>query len=183
MRSSEVSRHYARVLLETAVSSGDESEVLAEALDQLAELLQGSPDLAAALVSPAIPRARRARLANAVGDRLAPGSRLGRFAAVMVEHERGRELPQTAAAFREALDNHRGIVEAEVVSARPLDERSRMAVRGALAEMLGGKPRLRFRRDPSLLGGLLVRTGNRIYDASVSGELRRFSGRYGFVPQ
>ena len=177
MRSSEVARHYARVLFETASAAGDDLEELAQGLEELAKSLVAAPELAVALASRGISRARRAKLVEAVSDRLAPGSRLGRFAAVMVERERAGDLPETARAFRAALDVHHGVVEAEVVSARPLDRTRRTRLR----EAFGGKARLRFSEDPKLLGGLVVRTSNRIYDASVSGELLRFSGRCGLT--
>lgn len=176
MRFSEVAGHYARVLLDTAVAADDDLDALARGLDDLAATLEGSSDLAKTLASPAIPRARRAGLAAALAERIAPDSRLARFAAVMVERERAGRLPQTAAAFRAALDAHRGVVEAEVASARPLDETGRANLRAALPGA-----RFRFREDPALLGGLVVRIGNRIHDASLSRELTRFADKYGVV--
>lgn len=174
MRSSEVARHYARVLLDTAASSGDDLDALARGLDALAACLDGSPELRKTLASPAIPRPRRAALAGAVAERIAPGSRLSRFVSVMVERERAAHLPASVRAFRAALDAHQGIVEAEVVSARPLDGANRARLGDAIGKALSGRARLRFREDPALLGGLMVRAGNRIYDASVAGELARF---------
>ena len=182
MPSSEVARHYAQVLLDVAVEAGDSPEhleTLAEGLEQFAGALDSSPDLRKTLVSPAIPRSARARLAETVGDRIAPGSRLPRFVAVMVSRERAGELGETARAFRAALDAHRGVIEAEVVSARALSEADRANLRDALGTAYAGEPRLRFREDPELLGGLVIRIGNRIYDASVQRELARFYEKYG----
>ena len=178
----EVARHYARVLLDTVVAGGDGEESLERlgaGLDEFAALLKSSPDLREALSSPAIPRPRRSGLAETVADRILPGSRLGRFAAVMVARERSEHFVETAAAFRAVLDEHRGIVEADVVSARPLDERDRASLREALESAYSGTPRLHFREDPELLGGFVIRIGNRIYDASVSRQLSRFEEKYG----
>lgn len=179
--SSEVARHYARVLLETMVEAGREEnlEPLAGGLEEFAASLESSPELLKTLTSPAIPRGRRAAVAKAVADRILPDSELGRFVAVMVARERSGHLAEAAAAFRTALDEHRGIVEAEVVSARQLDERDRTSIRAALASAFSGTPRLRFREDPELLGGFVIRIGNRIYDASVSRQLSRFEEKYG----
>lgn len=178
----EVAGHYARVLLDTAVQEGDDQESLdrlAAGLEEFGGALTDSSDLLKSLTSPAVDRQRRARLAQEIGDRLLPGSRLGRFAAVMVARERAAHLAETATAFRAALDAHRGVVDAEVVSARPLDERERRNLRNALAVALSGEPRLHFREDPELLGGFVIRVGNRIYDASVSHQLSRFEAKYG----
>ena len=182
MPSSEVARHYAQVLLDVAIEAGDPPEgleTLAHGLEEFAAALGGSSDLRKALASPAIPASARTRLAGAVGDRIAPGSRLSRFVSVMVARERAGELRETARAFRAALDAHRGVVEAEVVSARILSEADRASLREALAATYAGEPRLRFREDPELLGGLVIRIGNRIYDASVNRELVRFCEKYG----
>ena len=181
MASSEVARHYARVLLDTVVATGDEAklEPLAKGLEEFAASLERSPELLKTLTSPAIARGRRAAVAKAVADRILPDSDLGRFVSVMVGRERSAELAETAAAFRAALDEHRGIVEAEVVSARPLDDRDRASLRAALASAFSGTPRLHFHEDPELLGGFVIRIGNRIYDASVSRQLSRFEERYG----
>ncbi len=179
--SSDVARHYARVLLDTVVETGGEEhlELLAGGLEEFAALLERSPELSKTLTSPAIARQRRAALAKAVADRILPDSALGRFVAVMVARERSAHLAETAVAFRAALDEHRGIVEADVVSARPLDDRDRASLRTALASAFSGTPRLHFREDPELLGGFVIRVGNRIYDASVSRQLARFEEKYG----
>ena len=179
--SSEVARHYARVLLETVVAAGDDEslETLAGGLEEFAASLERSPELLKTLTSPAITRGRRAAAAKAVADRILPDSDLGRFVSVMVARERSGHLVETAAAFRAALDEHRGIVEAEVVSARQLDERDRKSLQAALAAAFSGTPRLRFREDPELLGGFVIRIGNRIYDASVSRQLSRFEEKHG----
>ena len=180
--SSEVARHYARVLLETAVAAGDDEEQLerlAAGLEEFAATLQSSRELAKTLASPAIPRPRRAALAKTIGDRILPGSALGRFVSVMVARERSGRLAEAAAAFRAAFDEHRGIVEAEVVSARALEERDRASLRKALEAASYGAPRLHFREDPDLLGGFVIRIGNRIYDASLRRQLVRFEEKYG----
>ena len=180
--SSQIARHYARVLLDTAVASGDGEESLerlAAGLDEFATALEDSPDLSKALSSPAIPRPRRSGLAETVADRILPATRLGRFVAVMVARERSEHLVETAAAFRAAVDEHRGVVDAEVVSARPLGERDRMSLREAVASAYSGTPRLHFREDPELLGGFVIRIGNRIHDASLSRQLSRFEEKYG----
>ena len=177
----QVARHYARVLLDTAVAAGNDDGLgrLATGLDEFASVLARSPELAKALTSPAIPRQRRAALAETIAGRILPDSLLGRFVAVMVARERSEYFGETAQAFRAVLDEHRGIVEGEVVSARPLDEEDRATLAQAVGAAHSGTPRLHFREDPDLLGGFVIRIGNRIHDASVSRQLSRFEEKYG----
>lgn len=178
--SREVARHYAAALLEAAVESGADLRRLAESLDGFAAACAESEELRSALASPAAPRAVRARLAESVAGRIDPEDPLlSRFVSIMTARDRADSLAEAAAAFRAALDEHEGIVPAEVTSAAELDGDAREEIRGALAGALGGTPRLDFRVDPALLGGVVVRTGNRIYDASLAGELARFTAAHG----
>lgn len=178
--SREVARRYADALLEAAAETGADLRRLAERLDGFAAACAESEELRSALASPATPRAVRARLAGSVAERIAPGDPLlSRFVSLMTARDRADSLVEAAAEFRAALDEHEGIVPAEVTSAAELDGAARGDLRDALAEALGGTPRLDFRVDPALLGGVVVRTGNRIYDASLAGELARFAAAHG----
>lgn len=60
---------------------------------------------------------------------------------------------------------------AEVTSALPLDDHEQDAIRKDLARTLGGTPAVVFRVDPSILGGLVVRVGDKVLDGSVAGRL------------
>ena len=178
--SREIARRYAAALLEAAVESGADLRRLAESLEEFAAACAGSEELRSALASPATPRAVRARLAESVAGRIAPDDPLlSRFVSLMTRRDRADSLVEAAAQFRAALDEREGIVPAEVTSAAELDSAAREEIRDALAEALGGTPRLDFRVDPALLGGVVVRTGNRIYDASLAGELARFTAAQG----
>lgn len=61
--------------------------------------------------------------------------------------------------------------EAEITSALPLTDQEQSAVRTELLSKLGGAAEVRFRVDPSILGGLVVRVGDRVLDGSVAGKL------------
>jgi len=101
------------------------------------------------------------------------GRQVARLLALLVERRRVALLPRVADAYRRLLYDRRGIVEAEVASAAPLTDGERDALRGHLERLAGRRVELRERLDPSLLGGLVVRIGDRLYDASVRGRLER----------
>ena len=69
------------------------------------------------------------------------------------------------------LDERKGIVQADVFSARELGNEMRRKLEASLVEMTGGKVRLEFVLDPDLVGGLKVRIGSEIYDGSVRTQL------------
>lgn len=113
------------------------------------------------------PRSIQTQVAERVGRQVA------RLVELLVERRRVGLLPRVAEAYRRLLYARWGIVEAEVVSAVPLTEAERDALRERLEQLAGRRVELRERVDPGLLGGLVVRIGDRLYDASVRGRLER----------
>jgi F-type H+-transporting ATPase subunit delta len=105
------------------------------------------------------------------------GRQLTNLVGLLVERRRVALLPKVADAFRRLIYARRNIVEAEVASAAPLTEAERAALRERLARLVGRRVELRERLDPGLLGGLVVRIGDRLYDASVRGRLERLRNR------
>jgi hypothetical protein len=79
--------------------------------------------------------------------------------------------PLAVRRLRQMLLNPEGRIEVEVTSAAPLSEAQVGRVRRMVRQMSGGKPLLQLTVDPKVLGGLVIRIGDRVYDASVAGKL------------
>ncbi len=94
---------------------------------------------------------------------------------VILLAERGRVelLPAIAAEYGRLLNRRRGIVEAVVTSAAPLSAAETEAVRERIREMARSDVELSTTIDESLIGGLTIRVGDRLLDASVRGRLER----------
>ncbi len=97
--------------------------------------------------------------------------------AVMARKGRLGLLPLVARRFRLALNARQGRVEVTVVTARELAEPQHRALSETLRAVTGAEPVLRTRVDPSLLGGVRVRVGDREYDTSLAGQLKRLRWR------
>ncbi len=82
-------------------------------------------------------------------------------------------LPRVVDEFVRLDNARRGIVTAEVTSAAALTPREVDELTARLQARTGGRVQLTFREDPSLLGGLTVRVGDRLIDGSVRGRLAR----------
>jgi F-type H+-transporting ATPase subunit delta len=98
---------------------------------------------------------------------------------ILLQLRRGRieQLPQVAVEFRR-LDNARqGITEATATAAAELTPAEVEAITRRLEQLTGGRIELDVRVDPSLLGGLIVRVGDRLIDGSVRGRLERLRNR------
>jgi F-type H+-transporting ATPase subunit delta len=164
---------YVQALLGLADDS--RAEELAAELEGLAAVLgasEGAADLLGAATSKA---ARTDWVQRVFHDRCS--DTLESLLAVMARKGRLALLPLVARRFRAALNTREGRVEATVISARPLDETHRRALTDTLRKVTGAEPMLRTRVDPSLVGGLKVRVGDREYDGSLAGQLKRLRRR------
>ena len=84
------------------------------------------------------------------------------------EHE---ALPGVIAAYETLWARKTGVVGAKVISARALSAAELKSIKSALRTALGGDPELEARVDPSILGGLKVKVGSRLFDASLKTKL------------
>lgn len=93
------------------------------------------------------------------------------FACALVSRGRGHLLPDVAAAYARVLDEHYGLSHAEVVSAVPLDQDTVRMIENRLTSIAGHAFVVDARVDPSIVGGLVVRVGDRVIDRSVRARL------------
>jgi F-type H+-transporting ATPase subunit delta len=168
-------RRYARALLDVALEKGDTA--IRQDLEDLGQLYADNAQLRAMLLHPGVPTEKKtAVIAALLKGR--PAELLQRLVGLLVQRDRVELLPLVAKAYVRLWNTSKGIVAAEAVSARELDETEARAVSAAAARALGGKQvDLRRRVDASLMGGLLLRMEGRVYDGSVRSRLRALRER------
>ncbi|HEY2916100.1 MAG TPA: F0F1 ATP synthase subunit delta [Candidatus Limnocylindrales bacterium] len=169
-RPGTAARRYAEAAFELA-SRDDALDAWAAGL-QLASQLVTDERVAVALDNPARPYPERFALLERLLKGRAPDGVL-RLAALLAERGRVDRLPDVAAGFQRLLDLRRGIVEARVTSAAPLSPDETQAVQAWVAKTTGKQVHLTANVDEALIGGLTVRVGDTLMDASVRGRLER----------
>lgn len=169
-----VAGRYATALFDLARDAGA-LEPVAASLDKVAAALAQSPDLAALIRNPLISRDQAAQALARVSDSLGLDALAGRFLGVLAGNRRLGALGDTIAAFRALLAHHKGETTAQVASAHPLKPEQVEALKGRLAASLGKAVQVETRVDPSLLGGLVVKIGSRMIDASLKTKLDTLS--------
>ena len=169
-RLSTAARRYAEAAFEIALRDGTVDTWRRE-LDVAATIL-ADPGLADVIGNPSIPTTvREEAVRQGLGKRLsAPVLNLILF---MIRRGRVDDLSQVAADFGSLVDLRNGIVHATASSALPLDTAELKKLTAKLEQMTGGTVELTVEIDPSLLGGLVVRVGDRLIDGSVRGRLER----------
>ena len=170
----QVGQTYATALVAAADREGVADQVIAELNELVDEALAPNPKLRAALASPRISEEEKVR----VIDRVFGGSHhpvLVKFLKVMAKRSRLAYVDAVAAAAEEIHDDRIGRIVAQVRTAVPLDDATRQEIAQRLGNMLRREVRLRESVDPDLIGGMVIRVGDRVYDSSVSNRLRQMS--------
>jgi F-type H+-transporting ATPase subunit delta len=169
-----VAERYARALLEVALDKKADLDRIGKELEGFQALLERESELETALASPTIPAAKRVVLLEAVLDSAEASPETLNLLRLLAKNERILLVGLVAESFHRLVLEHRQIQPGEIVSAHPLsgDQKKRLA--GQLGQALGKTMELTYRTDPEILGGVVVRVGNRIFDASVVTQLRRF---------
>ncbi|HEX7158607.1 MAG TPA: ATP synthase F1 subunit delta [Edaphobacter sp.] len=140
---------------------------LADINDTLAE----SQALREVLSNPAIPSDQKLRVLDAIAARLGLFPQVRNFLAVIMDHQRINVLQDILAEYHGLADEQAGLAEAEITTARPLDDRDRAELEAQVARLAGGRVRATYREDTSLLGGAVVRIGSTVYDGSIRAQL------------
>jgi F-type H+-transporting ATPase subunit delta len=178
MKSPALVKKYAQAFAQAVADEKEFAAVGAEVRAFL-EVFLAHADFRRAVVSPFInARKRQALLATVLG-RLGTGPKATRFLTLLQRHKRMELLPDIVAALPEAWSGRLGVVTYEVTSAVALTEAQEDRLARGL-EAVEKKPvRLATRTDPAVLGGLAVRKGHIVYDASIEGELAAIRERLG----
>jgi F-type H+-transporting ATPase subunit delta len=173
-RTSSSARRYAEAAFEIAERDGTVEQWLGQ-LESLAEALSDT-ELVRRLEDPAVPfEARSQALAGALGGDSMP--QLRNLALLVLRRRRLEQMPRIAAEFRALYNRRAGIVEATAISAAPLGDADVAELQRRLVEIAGGRVDLKLEVDPSLIGGISVRLGDRLIDGSVRGRLERLRTR------
>jgi F-type H+-transporting ATPase subunit delta len=169
-RRDTAARRYAEAAFEVAMRDGS-LEAWRSELD-LAAGIAGDERALAVLANPAVPTERRSKaLDELLGDRVSRPVK--NLIQLMLRRGRIEELPRVAAEFRRLDDDRQGITHAIATSATALTPDEVRALTARLEQSTGGRISLDVQVDPSLLGGLVVRVGDRLIDGSVRGRLER----------
>ena len=166
-------RAFADVVLDTKLDSADVERQLTD----FAATFAASKDLREVLLNPSIPSAKRVSILDVVNSRIGCGPKVRNFVAVLISHERLAALSEIIEEFRLEMNRRLSISDAEVVTARPLQDQERAKLEREVAELAGTRVNATFRQDKSLIGGAMVRIGSTIYDGSVRGRLERLKER------
>ncbi|MBI3507586.1 MAG: ATP synthase F1 subunit delta [Proteobacteria bacterium] len=161
-------RRYALALFQLSVEHKEADKIARELLSAFKAL---SPKMAA-FKHPMTGAAKlKTELKNLVGTSVS--SRTLRLLELLIEKKRFTLLPYVVAEFERLLDEHQGVVRAQVKSAADLSSADAETLRKGLEKFTGKKVTMDAKTNPELISGVTIKLGDWVLDGSIKGKLKR----------
>lgn len=171
MAAGSLARRYAKAVLEIGQAHGNLDKIGGD-LRSLAKAMKDSAELQSSLTNPAIRRADRRKVVDALLTRVGAQQHTKNLVYLLLDGERLSSLPAISRELDAMIEAKGGRVTAEVVSAKPLDAGQLTQITLALEKLSGKKVDVTKREDASLLGGVIAKVGDVVYDGSLRTQLR-----------
>jgi F-type H+-transporting ATPase subunit delta len=165
---------YAKALLGAAEKAANTDQVLAELDALIRDVLDRTPQLEALLTSPRVPLESKEKLLDkALRGKVTP--QILNFLKVIVSRGRFQSLRAVNVAAKKLHSQLRGRIEVRLTTAVPVDAATRDLIVSKLRSAMGQEIELQTNVDPEVIGGLVIRIGDTVYDGSLANQLKRLS--------
>lgn len=165
---------YASALFELARDER-QIEAVGRSLETLAQAVVDSREFSQLISSPLIDRDEAANAFAAIGDTLGLDPLTRNFLGVLARNGRKGQLIPVIRAFRRLAAEHRGETTAEVVTAHPLKNDQLSTLRQQLRSRAGSDVSIETSVDADILGGIVIKMGSQMIDASIRTKLNRLA--------
>jgi len=154
-----------------AIEDQSEFRKLEKELRKFADLMRDNESLRQALVAPFLNREKKEDIFSAVVRTARLSQKTSRFILLLLEHKRLGLLEDIVAFIEEAWDEKSGVLTFNVTSAFPVSGNQKKKLQTELERKEKKPVRLVFTIDPGVIGGMSLKRGHIVYDASVEGNL------------
>lgn len=171
MVTGSLARRYAKAIFAIGSEQGDLPKLGAD-LRSFAKAMHDSAELVTVLTNPAIRRGDRKKVIDSLLQHIGVQSSTRNLVLLLLDGERLSYLPSISRELDAMIEAKAGRVSAEVVSAKPLDASELKQITAALEKLSGKKVTVQKFEEPALLGGVVAKVGDTIYDGSLRTQLR-----------
>ena len=172
MITNAIARRYAKALVQLGAEEGA-VEKFNDELAAFNRTLAANPALNSIFRSPAYGlEAKREILRDVIG-KLSLSVTGGNFLQLLLDKSRLALLPQIAESYSAFADDLSGVIRPTLTSGLPLDENQVGEIRAALEKSSGKKVMITVEVDPSLIGGVVTKIGDKLFDGSVRTQLNK----------
>lgn len=170
MIAGNISRRYAKALLELGSEAGNVDTIVTETTNA-AEAYGASHELQRVLGDPLVPHAAKKAILSDLAGQLGLGATTKNVVLILSDRRRLNLLPEIAQLLREMNDLKKGVVRAEVTSAVNLSDAFYERLKAQLEKMTGKRVVLEKKTDPTLIAGVVTRIGDQVFDGSIKTRL------------
>ncbi len=167
-----LAKRYAKALVEIA-QERNALDKYAEDLEGLCRLVEASRDFRELLTNPVFTKEDRKNIAGQILQKMGADDMLKNFVYLLIDRKRIDQLAGVEKAFGEKVDAIRGITRGELISAEPLGPQDLSRVTETLAEIIGKQVIVTTKVDPTLIGGLVARVGDMVFDGTIRTQLNQ----------
>lgn len=167
---SAIGRRYGKALLDLAAEQ-NQVDPIARNLTDLRNTWEGSEELREAFENPSVSSADRRRIIDSLAGRMGLSPLVTSTFKLLSDRRRTRYLLEIIDAFEHLAEERAGRVRAEVITATGMPETYYAELQKALEGVTGKKVTLLKREDPSIIGGVVARVGDKVFDGSIRTRL------------
>jgi F-type H+-transporting ATPase subunit delta len=167
---SGVALRYASAMFELA-REGNVVDAVSGDLGRFDQMIRGSEDLQRLIRNPIFTAEEQSAAVGALLDKAGISGLAGNFIRLVAAKRRLFALPDMIRAYQDLVSDAKGIVRAQVTLAEAPSDKVLNEIKAALRDVAKADVSLDVRIDPSLIGGLIVKMGSRMVDASVRTKL------------
>ena len=178
MVSGSLARRYAKAIVQIGDASKNLDKLGAD-LRAIAVAMKTSPELVDVLSNPAVRRADRRKVLDSLGSRIGVLPTTKNVVNLLLDHERLGTLPAISREVDAMIEAKAGKITAEVTSAVELTAAQLKDITKTLEKLSGKKVVIEKKKDPALLGGVVAKLGDTVYDGSVRTQLRALRDELG----
>ena len=171
MAAGSLARRYAKAVLAIGTENKNLEKMGAD-LRSLSKAMKDSAELQSVLTNPAIRRADRRRVIDGLLSAIGAQPLTKNLVYLLLDSERMSSVPDISREVDAMIEARSGQITAEVISAKPLEIAQLTEITVALEKLSGKKVTVTKREDASLLGGVVAKLGDKVYDGSLRTQLR-----------
>ena len=172
MSTNAIAKRYAKALVQIGSEAGTVDQFDTE-LNKFSVLLSGSSELASVFSNPAYGIEKKSEILKELVTRCQLSPMVSNLLSLLLERGRISVLPMIAESYSAFADQLSGVIRPTLTSGLPLDAAQVEEIKAALAQSTGKKVELKVEVDASLIGGVVTKIGDKIFDGSVRTQLAR----------
>jgi F-type H+-transporting ATPase subunit delta len=168
-----VSRRYANALFSVGAAKGEaEQAKYGEQLNAIGASLEEAPEAMAFFKNPSFNADEKKAVLNQLLEKVSVEPMVKNFCDLLADRGRVGMIPTIAYDYKAMMDAVSGVISGELVTVRALNEERKSAIQANLEKQAGKKLELSFATDESILGGIVLKVGDKVMDASLKAQLQ-----------